>query len=302
MVKLMEIADGVYVIECPHRTYFVSSCLFVGDTLTLVDAGRRESPEEAIYPYIRELGRDPSEISQVILTHAHWDHCAGAAKIKTHTDCKIRVHRLGKPFLEDPSLVVRQLAERFPSQASDHMANFEPIEVDMPFDDGDLIDLGTKKLEVIHIPGHSADSTCIADKELGIYICGDSMQGQGMPQPLIFHSLAEYTASAKRLLNKSIKILVNGHPFLPFKKGILRGDECSEHISESLKEILKIRNIVLDTLRSTGRPMSLIEICERMDATRPITIGCILEALDKDGEADKITRNENVLWHAKLHK
>jgi glyoxylase-like metal-dependent hydrolase (beta-lactamase superfamily II) len=297
-VNLLEIADGIHMIKCPHRAYFVTSCLIIGDALTLIDAGRKESPEESIYPYIRELGRDPSEISQIILTHVHWDHCAGVATIKADTRCKIGVHRLGKPFLEDPYLMVKQLAERFPSQIREHMADFDPVKPDITFNDWDHIDSGGKELTIIHIPGHSADSLCIADEEQGVYVCGDSMQGLGMNQPLIFHNSTEYTTSAKRLLNKSIKILVNGHPYLPFKKGVLRGDECREHIRESLREVLKIRSIVLETLRVSGRPMSLTEICERTAAVRPITIGCLLEDLDKNGEADKISKNGNFLWCA----
>lgn len=295
----LEIADNIHVIEVPHRTYFVSSCLIVGDSLILVDAGREESPKETIYPYIRKLGRDPSEISHLMLTHAHWDHCAGAATIKSDTSCMIGVHHLGKPYLEDPGLIVTQLAERFPSQNNEHMANFEPIKADITYNDGDSIDLGGKNLEIIHIPGHSADSISIVDNEQGVYISGDSMQGRGMNQPLIFHSLAEYTASAKRLLNRSIKILVNGHPYLPYNKGVLRGNECSVHIQESLREVSKIRNNVLETLRAVGKPMSLTKINERLGLTRPITVGCILEALIEEREAEKILKNGNILWRAK---
>jgi hypothetical protein len=125
------------------------------------------------------------------------------------------------------------------------------------------------------------------------------MQGGGSTQPLIFHNLTEYTASARRLLEEPIRILVNGHPFRPYKKGVLRGDECRGHIQESLREVSKIRSNVLKILRAEKRPMSLTEINERLGLPRAVTVGCILEAMIEDREAEKIFKNTNALWRAK---
>ena len=90
----MKVIDGVHFIECPHRNYFVSSCLIESEGIILIDAGRAESPEDKIYPYMKSIGRNPSEISHLVLTHAHWDHCAGATRIKKDTDCRVGIHAL----------------------------------------------------------------------------------------------------------------------------------------------------------------------------------------------------------------
>ena len=294
----MEIVKNIHLIENPHRNYFVTSCLIVGDSLALIDAGKEESPEGSIYPYIRKLGRDPSEISLLILTHAHWDHCAGAATIKSDTDCKVGIHGLGKPYLEDPTLIVKQLTERFPSQDNSHMSSFNAIKADIAYNDGDIIDLGEKKLEIIHIPGHSAGSVSIVDNELGIYICGDSMQGGGTSQPLIFYNATQYIASVKRLLKMPIRIMVNGHPFRPYNKGVLRGDECSNHLQACLREISNIRSNILEILKVEGNPMGLTEINDKVGLPRAVTVGCILEAMAEEREVEKIIEKENVLWQA----
>ena len=111
-MKNLEIEGGIHLIKCPWSTYFVSSCLLLGESIVLVDAGTQDSPEEAIYPYIRSIGRDPSEISHIILTHAHFDHCGGASIIKRDTGCKVLVHKFGRPYLEDAALIDRELHER----------------------------------------------------------------------------------------------------------------------------------------------------------------------------------------------
>ena len=40
--------------------------------------------------------------------------------------------------------------------------------------DGDIIDLGDRKLEVLHTPGHSSDSMCLLDKNARLLWTGDT--------------------------------------------------------------------------------------------------------------------------------
>lgn len=293
----MEVAEGIHLIECPWSTYFVSTCVIEADkNITIIDAGTRESPEVAIYPYLRSIGRKPSEISHVLLTHAHHDHCGGVAPIKRETGCKVGVHELGKPYLEDPGLVDRQLRRRFPTLFSDGMANFDPMEVDIPFKDGDTIDLDGRVLKVLHVPGHSVCSSCLIDEEQGIYICGDSVQGWGDRRPLLFHSTTEYIESLRRLLSEPIKTLINGHPFPPFSKAILKEHESIEHVRQSLRGVEELRRLVLDILHSGMGPISIKNIHQQAGASSPVTIGCLLEALEREGEVEK-KGTEADLWY-----
>lgn len=292
----MEVAEGIHLVKCPWSTYFVSSCLIVDNNITVIDAGTRESPEIAIYPYLRSLGREPSEISHVLLTHAHHDHCGGVAPIKRETGCKVGVHELGKPYLEDPGLVDRQLRGRFPTLFDDGMADFDPVEVDIPFRDGDAIDLGGRVLRVLHVPGHSVCSSCLVDEEQGVYICGDSVQGWGDRRPLLFHSSTEYLESMRRLLGEPIKIMVNGHPFPPFSRAILKDHEGIEHVRRSLRGVEELRKLVLDILEAAAEPMTIRKLHERAGVSSPVTIGCILEALGREGKAEKVGTREADRW------
>ena len=292
----MEVAEGIHLVKCPWSTYFVSSCVVVGESIALVDAGTGESPEVAIYPYLRSLGREPSEISHVLLTHAHLDHCAGVAPIKRRTGCEVGVHELGRPFLEDPGLVERQLSKRFPSLFSADMTDFEPVKVDTAFRDGDTIDLDGRELKVFHVPGHSACSSCLVDEEQGVYICGDSIQGRGDRRPLIFHSSTEYLESMRRLLEEPIKILINGHPFPPYGRAVLKDDESLEHVRQSLRGVEELRELVLNTLEAAAEPMTIRRLHERAGVSSPVTVGCILEALEREGKVERVGTREADLW------
>lgn len=294
----MEIADGIHLIKNPHSTYFVSSVLIMGETLTLVDAGRVESPENSIYPAIRALGRDPREISLLVLTHAHWDHSAGAAQIKRETGCKVAVHSNGEAYLTDPETVARELTGRFPGIPPGNMAALDAVEPEIVFTEGSTIPLNDRELKVVHTPGHSAGSCCIVEPDLGLYIAGDSIQGRGERRPLLFHDAKAYLASMKRLLGEPIETLVNGHPFPPSGKGVLRGEATKRHVEESIRAVEELRGTVLESLKESDGPASLMEIHEAAGESQPFTIGCILEALEAEGKATRETAGGRTLWRA----
>ncbi|MBL7080674.1 MBL fold metallo-hydrolase [Candidatus Bathyarchaeota archaeon] len=294
----MEIADGIHLIKNPHSTYFVSSVLIMGESLTLVDAGRVESPETSIYPAIKALGRDPREISLLVLTHAHWDHCAGAAQIKRETGCDVAVHSNGKAYLADPETVAKELTLRFPGVPAGNMAAFDAVDPEIVFSEGSTIALDGRELKVVHTPGHSAGSCCIVEADLGLYIAGDSIQGRGERRPLIFHDANAYLSSMNRLLGEPIEILVNGHPFPPSGEGVLRGEVTKRHVEESIKAVEELKDTVLEALGDSDGAVSLVEIHEAIGAFQPFTIGCILEALKAEGKATRETAGGRVLWQA----
>ena len=296
MADLTEVAKGIRLVKCPWGNYFVSSCIIVGESITLIDAGTGESPGVAIYPYLRSIGREPSEISWVLLTHAHFDHCGGAVSVKRDTGCKVGVHELGKPFLEDAGLIDRQLHERFPSLFPEKEPSFDSAKADMVFKNGDKIDLDGRQLRVLHTPGHSACSSCLIDEEQGVYISGDSIQGRGGRRPLVLHSSNQYLESMRRLMEEPIQVLVTGHPFPPYNEAVLRGEKARRHVYESLKAMEELNTLVWNVLVATGKPMGLGQLHERLGVSQPVTIGCILEALEKDGKVKKIRAEEGELW------
>jgi len=295
----MEIARGIHLIKCPWSTYFVSSCVIIGDTITLVDVGTSDSPETAIYPYLRSIGRKPSEISQIILTHAHFDHCGGVASIKREVNCKVYVHKFGKPYLEDAGLIKRELYERFPSLYSLGKPDFDSVKADGTFEDGDLLDLGGRQIRILHTPGHSLCSSCIIDEEQGVYISGDSIQGRGERRPLLFCSSEGYIESMRRLLKEPIKILITGHPFPPFNTAVLKGENAVKHIRESLKGIEELKALVWRVLESSREPLSVKQIYEKVGVSQPVTIGCILEEFEKEDKTERMRMAGDYLWALK---
>jgi len=70
-------------------------------------------------------------IIYIINTHGHGDHTGGNKELKDRTGAKIVAHKKAK------------------------------IQKDVEVEDGDIIDVGTLKIKVIHTPGHTQDGICL---------------------------------------------------------------------------------------------------------------------------------------------
>ena len=97
---------------------------------------------------IRSLGVQPCDISLIIHTHGHVDHCGATRRMKELTGADAA---LGEP---DVDTVQRGT----PLTCAEYLYGipaFETFEVDRPLRHGDTIDIGTTVIRCHHTPGHT---------------------------------------------------------------------------------------------------------------------------------------------------
>jgi glyoxylase-like metal-dependent hydrolase (beta-lactamase superfamily II) len=77
-----------------------------------------------------------------------------------------------------------------------------PVDPTSLLEDGEIIDLGGRTLEVIHTPGHSPGSICLLDKKNRILFTGDTY----FPGPLYAHpedvNIKDYMVSVDKLASR----------------------------------------------------------------------------------------------------
>jgi glyoxylase-like metal-dependent hydrolase (beta-lactamase superfamily II) len=83
---------------------------------------------------------------------------------------------------------------------------FEPlpeIKVDEWWNPSDVIDLGNRKLEVVHLPGHTDTHIALIDRERRLVFSGDLIYTKPAALDPIFdgENLADYYESVKKLLS-----------------------------------------------------------------------------------------------------
>ncbi|MBS0624600.1 MAG: MBL fold metallo-hydrolase [Verrucomicrobia bacterium] len=103
-------------------------------------------------------------LDKVLLTHSHWDHIADVHLLQAKTKVPVYIHPLDAKNLEHPG--------------SDGIPLFFPIhgaKADFYFQDGDRLEVGRLKIEVIHTPGHSPGGVCFYIAAQKVLISGDTL-------------------------------------------------------------------------------------------------------------------------------
>lgn len=141
------------------RTYYVGTCgitslLVVGpEGHTLIDSGT-DRGAEIVIANIRALGFDPKDVKTLLLSHEHFDHVGGMARLQAATGATIvtneaaaKVLRSGLPDPADP-------------QAKSAHPAFPPVTGKIVTLDGDNpILLGDWIFRPIETPGHTLGAT-----------------------------------------------------------------------------------------------------------------------------------------------
>src|SRR5712664_2360547 len=111
---------------------------------------------ETSVPLIREsiekLGFKFGDVKILLISHAHWDHCAGSARIKELTGANYMVMDADVPEIEAGGKDNFQYG---------HSANtlYKPAKVDRVLHDGDEVRLGDTVLVAHLTPGHTKGCT-----------------------------------------------------------------------------------------------------------------------------------------------
>ena len=203
----MQVTEHIHALRIPFKLLvsegkildrFVYSYLIYGKQLCLIDCGVSAS-DSIIFDYVKKTGRDPEEISLLVLTHSHPDHMGGSLAIKRQTGCRVAAHVDAKPWIEDIELQYRERP----------IFNFHslvegPVQIDQDLEDGDVVDLADgQTLRVIHTPGHSKGSISLVFGEEGALFSGDAIpMSGGVP---IYEDVVSSIRSIRRL--KGIKDL-----------------------------------------------------------------------------------------------
>ncbi len=173
-----------------------------------------------------------------VASHVHFDHAGGLAAF---ADVAIHAAEAAALADADPVMTLSDpamgwiLDEHFTRQpvagfrAADY--RFRPVVPSRLLADGDLLDLGDRKLEVIHLPGHSPGCIALYEPASQELYSGDVVYDGELLDKLPGSDRAAYAASAHRLLDLPVRIVYPGH-YHPFD---------GEHLRELLAGYLSRR-------------------------------------------------------------
>ncbi len=172
-----------------------NNCFIIADENTkeglVVDPG--DEPDRIL----DLINKNSFNIKYIVCTHAHFDHVGAVPDLKKEIGAKLVIHR-------DELEIYKSTKD----QAAIWGYELDPLpEPDMFVSEGDKIELGDLKFEILHTPGHSPGGICLYGE--GILITGDTLFAGSVGRTDFYGGdMEKLKRSFRRLLSLSDKIKV----------------------------------------------------------------------------------------------
>jgi glyoxylase-like metal-dependent hydrolase (beta-lactamase superfamily II) len=216
--EIYQIRPRIFAIYEPGQFEEVISYLVVGDERALLfDTGLGIGS-------MREVVSGLTELEPIVVnSHTHYDHVGGNHEFEnvygTATEYTRRsaegrsrealAEFVGEGWIWKPT----------PPGFSKEAYRGEPFSIARTIEDGEVLDLGGRKLEVLLTPGHAPDALCLLDRENRLLFTGDTFYPAVLYAHLPGSDYARYRATAGRLagLQGEIDFLLPAHnePLVP---------------------------------------------------------------------------------------
>jgi glyoxylase-like metal-dependent hydrolase (beta-lactamase superfamily II) len=139
----------------------LSNCYIVWDNK--IKKGLIIDPGDNSEKILKTINKLEVEIDYIIATHGHFDHVGAVSSLKKELNIKFFAHKNDFFLIKD-------------SKDAAHRWGFKiekPPKPDNFIEDGDIIQIGSLKFEVLHTPGHSPGG--ISFYQNGMVFCGDTL-------------------------------------------------------------------------------------------------------------------------------
>jgi glyoxylase-like metal-dependent hydrolase (beta-lactamase superfamily II) len=252
-VTAVEVRPGVHRLEELDGPRLLCQYVVEGSEKTLVvDAGLPGSPERGLLPLLSRLGGPVI----LVVTHPDADHCGGASVLRAELpDLEIVAGAADGALVGDPELT---LAERYrvfeasdgiglpPERLDAIRARLgAPFAVDRALESDTELDLGGRRAELLHVPGHSPGHLAVWLRAERVAIIGDAVMGSGIPRtdgsilyPPMYAPPSAYLSTIARLEALAPTLLLCGH------ESPLEGEEALAFIAKSRAAAERIETLV----------------------------------------------------------
>jgi glyoxylase-like metal-dependent hydrolase (beta-lactamase superfamily II) len=144
----------------------------------MVDVGLTGRGDEKL-DQIKQTGIEVKDIKRIILTHTHFDHIGCIKEVLASLpDAQVWVHQVEGDYLErgDERIIHgNDMFAGFIRAQYGVKDGFYQLSVHRKLDEGDILEIGSSRWEVLHIPGHSAGGIGLYDAGSKVIISGDTV-------------------------------------------------------------------------------------------------------------------------------
>lgn len=210
--RVSTIADGISLIDEPHILPFYRCNIWHvrgAQSDALIDSGMGVVSLREHVPLVSERAL------LAVASHTHFDHIGCHHEFEQRAvhvaeadilAAPTRASTLADPYVSDdifsalpplPYASTRYAVQRAPATRLLH--------------DGDTIDLGNRRLEVIHTPGHSPGGVALWEAATGTLFSGDIVYDGPLIEDTYHADAQAYLTSMRRLLTLPVRTVHGGH-------------------------------------------------------------------------------------------
>jgi glyoxylase-like metal-dependent hydrolase (beta-lactamase superfamily II) len=177
--KVVQLRPGLWAISHPFlgEEEIYGSYLLAGNgELAIIDPGPG-SIVEALLGSIHEAGFDVRDVTHILATHVHLDHAGNAGTlVRLMPRARVYVHGLGAPHLLDTTRVVASATRIFGDRMKLWWGEIEPVPYERlrVIEQGDTLNVASRRLEVYYTPGHAVHHVSFFDVDSGEAFVGDT--------------------------------------------------------------------------------------------------------------------------------
>jgi glyoxylase-like metal-dependent hydrolase (beta-lactamase superfamily II) len=230
--EVYRVRPGVFAIYEPHQYEEVISYLITGSKRALLfDTGLGMGDMRAVVQQLTQLP------VTVLNSHTHFDHIGDNWQFGEIWGLDTEYSRRNAGGAKHEDLKDAVAGERFCGDLPEH---FEPANYKIPafklshiVNDGDVVDLGGRRLQVVVTPGHTPDSLCLFDKQNRLLFTGDTFYAGPIFLYVPETSVPDYMRSVEKIaaMVPQIDLVLPSHNFPAESPAQLT------RLSEALKQV-----------------------------------------------------------------
>ena len=271
--ELREVAPGIHRINTPLGDRFASLYLIEGSSsLLLYDTGIDGTIPKYVIPALTTIGREPREVSAVVVSHCDVDHFGGLADAREQfPNARLVAGAADRALIEDLPTYLEQRARGFFNEYGwdedpEVLAWVESVTRTTTLDgvvgDGDIFDLGGDVVVVVKdAPGHSRGHVALDVPSSDAITIGDAVLGKsvdtalGMPAfPPTYRYVDEYLATIDTMLGLGRGTLLTAH-YPTFS-----GQAATDFLTASRDFVLRLDALVVSALENVVDGLTLEEL------------------------------------------
>jgi glyoxylase-like metal-dependent hydrolase (beta-lactamase superfamily II) len=168
---------------------------------------------------MRSLKKEVSRLNEkpviCISTHCHFDHIGGAHEFECRLGHQSEQEIHANPTLANTAMTGFIRAETFealPYEGFSHEDyKVQPAPLTGFLDEGDVLDLGNRHFNLLHLPGHSPGSIALFEEKTGILFSGDTIYDGDLYDSVYHSDKIQYRESLRRLREMPVNTIHGGH-------------------------------------------------------------------------------------------